>query len=206
MTQEIVRALVNGVWVTEVANQGGGGSGGITEITSQDNSVTITDPTGPTADLSVSGGSQPNLIRVEFAFDTPNINVGVDVHAFAAGDYLLAVWIEVLTAWDGTTPKADVGVPSLSQFGLYSQANTVVDLTIPWGPTLSSTDLLTPGDSSAVLVPAAPPTGSNFQVPLRFVAPHTLKVWASRDGASGGTATGGAAGSGAVVLQVGATA
>ncbi len=52
----------------------GGAGGGITEITSTDMSVTITDPTGPTADLSVSGGSQ--LVKYfDFAFDTPGVGV-----------------------------------------------------------------------------------------------------------------------------------
>ncbi len=63
MTQEIVRKLVNGVWETVVSDQGGGPGGGITEITSTDMSVTITDPTGPTVDLSVSGGSTPGAAR-----------------------------------------------------------------------------------------------------------------------------------------------
>lgn len=35
---------------------GGGGGGGITDITSEDDSVTITNPEGPTVDLSVAGG------------------------------------------------------------------------------------------------------------------------------------------------------
>ncbi len=63
MTQEIVRELVDGVWVTRPKDQGGSPGGGITEITSTDMSVTITDPTGPTVDLSVSGGSPPGAAR-----------------------------------------------------------------------------------------------------------------------------------------------
>lgn len=46
--------LANG-WI--IIHSTGGGGGGITEITSVDDSVTITDPTGPTVDLSVTGGS-----------------------------------------------------------------------------------------------------------------------------------------------------
>ncbi len=44
----------------------GGGGGGITEITSTDMSVTITDPTGPTVDLSATGGSTPGVIYKTF--------------------------------------------------------------------------------------------------------------------------------------------
>ncbi len=53
----IVRELVDGEWVTTVGSSGGGG-GGVSEITSTDMSITVTDPTGPTVDLSASGGSQ----------------------------------------------------------------------------------------------------------------------------------------------------
>ncbi len=204
MTQEIVRKLVNGVWETVVADQGGGPGGGITEITSTDMSVTITDPTGPTADLSVSGGAQPDLIRVPFAFDTASINVGVDVHTFAAGDYLLAAWIEVLTAWDGTTPKGDFGFVAHSNFGLLAAQGSVADLSLAWGEAIAGSGALQSGDPNALFVPPYAAIGSNA-APIRFTAPNTLQVWASRDGISGGTATGGAAGSGAIVLRVGTT-
>lgn len=40
----------------------GGSGGGISEITSTDDSVTITDSTGPITDLSVSGGSTPTPV------------------------------------------------------------------------------------------------------------------------------------------------
>ncbi len=53
----------------------GGGGGGITEITSTDMSVTITDPTGPTVDLSASGGSQPGALAIkDYLFNEPALN------------------------------------------------------------------------------------------------------------------------------------
>ncbi len=61
MTKEIVRELLNGEWVTAVRDAGSGG-GSVSEITSTDMSVTITDPAGPTVDLSASG-SQPGSVR-----------------------------------------------------------------------------------------------------------------------------------------------
>lgn len=57
--QQIVREWdpAVGEWSTRVQQESAGG-GGITEITSTDMSVTITDPTGPTVDLSASGVPQ----------------------------------------------------------------------------------------------------------------------------------------------------
>lgn len=53
-------AVVTVTCVPIFVDAAGGGGGGITEITSEDESVTITNPTGPTVDLSASGGgSQP---------------------------------------------------------------------------------------------------------------------------------------------------
>ncbi len=46
MTEEVGRRLIDGVWVTNVESQGGGGGGGITRVTSDDETVTITNPTG----------------------------------------------------------------------------------------------------------------------------------------------------------------
>ncbi len=59
MTEEVGRRLINGVWVTNVEAQGGSGGDGITRVTSDDDTVTITNPTGPTVDLSAGGGSGP---------------------------------------------------------------------------------------------------------------------------------------------------
>lgn len=53
------------------ASGGGGGSGTITEITSVDSTVTVTDPDGPVTDLSVTGGSVPaNWLMANAAIQT----------------------------------------------------------------------------------------------------------------------------------------
>ena len=44
-----------------------------------------------------------------FAFDTPNLLTGADLYNPTIGDLLLAGWIEIVTPWDGTTPKGDFG-------------------------------------------------------------------------------------------------
>ncbi len=149
-----------------------------------------------------SGGSQTtNLIRVPFSFDTSSLNVGVDVYAFAAGEYLLQAWIEVITAWDGTTPKGDFGFPDSSPLGILGGQSAVAPMDVQWQEVIGGTGALYIADAVQGYFPAAAQVGST-NAPLRFTTPQTLQVWVSRDGLSGGTATGGAAGAGAISLLV----
>ncbi len=98
MTYEVGRRLIDGEWETNVESQGGGGGGGITRVTSDDETVTITNPTGPTVDLSAGGGSQPGaLTSTEFliteeatADNLSHAITAVDTEAFTftiAGDH-----------------------------------------------------------------------------------------------------------------------
>jgi hypothetical protein len=50
----------------------------------------------------------PRLFRFDFAFDTPNLNTGVEVYTPTVGDILLDVGFVITEAFDGTTPMADV--------------------------------------------------------------------------------------------------
>ncbi len=129
MTQEIVRALVNGVWVTEVASQGGGGGGGVTEITSTDMSVTITDPTGPTVDLSVSGGSQPvgALSSKEFLFteEATAENVTFPITAADTGGQVFTVAGDHVGDFFGSASFTVVG--STGNDGLYTVSSVTLD-------------------------------------------------------------------------------
>jgi hypothetical protein len=47
--------------------------------------------------------------KFPFTFDTPNLLTGAVLYTPTPGDILLNGWIEVNTAWDGTTPTADFG-------------------------------------------------------------------------------------------------
>ncbi len=105
MTKEIVRELLNGEWVTAVRDSGGAGGGSVSEITSTDMSVTITDPTGPTVDLSVpGGGGGATLISVTFSpadvaaqWDTMLSLAAMEVTDIAAGDWVIFSTEEVNT-------------------------------------------------------------------------------------------------------------
>lgn len=99
MAKEIVRELVAGEWVTTVGDSGGGG-GGVTEITSTDMSVTITDPSGPTVDLSASGGSSAVEAATVDLSATQIISSAVLALTPAPGadEYLIPVGLSIETA------------------------------------------------------------------------------------------------------------
>lgn len=90
---------------------------------------------------SGNGGSQPGAVIVrgpfDFAYNTPGINNGVAFYTPTVGDILLDAWIEVLTAFDGTQPKAD--------FGPFLSGQTAGYYGGPWAPVL-----LTDADADAI--------------------------------------------------------
>lgn len=55
-----------------------------------------------------------------FAFDTPDLITGAALYTPTPGDILLDAWIEIGTAWDGTTPLGDVGSFVGSVFGWWA--------------------------------------------------------------------------------------
>lgn len=66
---------------------------------------------GTLAPAAGGGGSSPILhVAFPFAFNTPGLVTGVSITGWtpAVGDVILDGWPEVTTAWDGTTPFADV--------------------------------------------------------------------------------------------------
>lgn len=59
-----------------------------------------------------SGGTPlgvPIVRKFPFAYNTPGILTGAALYTPTVGDILLDAWIEIDTAWNGTTPGSDVG-------------------------------------------------------------------------------------------------
>lgn len=64
-----------------------------------------------------------------FAFNTPNILTGAAIYTPTVGDVLLQAWVEINTAWDGTTPLGDFG-SFVGTAGLFNNtAGALVDMT-----------------------------------------------------------------------------
>lgn len=69
-----------------------------------------------------------------FAFDTPDLLTGAALYTPTPGDILLDAWIEIDTAWDGTTPFGDVGSFIEGNYGLAVAAiNHAWDMTLTNG-------------------------------------------------------------------------
>ena len=163
------------------------------------------------------GGGAPSagspVIRGPFAFayDTPNINNGVPFYTPTVGEILVEMWVEVITAFDGTTPKADISqfTGTSSPYGLWGW-NTI--------PFLLDTTIDSIDSGGGPLVGAAPTGGGGTvhgvplsqsysahqrYAPARFVSADPLLLVVSQDGLKGGAAIGGSQGSGNVYLITG---
>lgn len=81
-------------------------NGGVTELAYRDSAGTVTALAG-----GGGGGAAgaPTYRAFPFAFDTADLLTGHAVYTPTVGDLLIDAWIEIDTAWDGTTPFADIG-------------------------------------------------------------------------------------------------
>lgn len=56
------------------------------------------------------GSGSPVVRKFAFAFNTANILTGASLYTPTIGDVLLDAWVLIDTAWNGTTPRGDVGL------------------------------------------------------------------------------------------------
>lgn len=175
--------------------------------------ISQADVTGLTAALAAKApvaGTPVVRGPFSFTFATAGLNNGVAFYTPTVNDVLLEAWIEVDTAFDGTTPRAD-----LSQ---YTGADT------PYG-FFGWSSVLGPGIDLAVVdttangggpLQGAFPTGGGVTIhnialsqsygehqrrtPARFTTADPLLLVVSQDGTKGGAAVGGAAGAARVYV------
>lgn len=168
-----------------------------------------------------SGGSSAAgaaIIRAfPFTFDTPDLVTGHEIFTPTVGDVLLDAWIEVKTAWNGTTPKADVGPYTSSANGIfYAQIDAVdlryVDWAYPAGginadpltaqnanvSSSLSTQFLDLAVSNAIAAGSGIPKFPRWQA--RFISDDPWKIVVSSDGSRVGADPG--ATQGAAVLYL----
>ena len=68
------------------------------------------------------GAGAPTVRKFPFAHNTPGILTGAALYTPTVNDVLLDAWIEIDTAWDGTTPQGDYGTFSPGPAGLINAA------------------------------------------------------------------------------------
>jgi hypothetical protein len=174
VTQEIGRRLVDDVWVTDVQAEGGGGGGG-----------------------STPGAA---IVRgpFSFAFDTPNIENGVEVYTPAIGDVLLDVSVVTDVGFDGTTPMADVGTFIGQNYGYFGYANQAINSINVADQVFEGVQHGPIGTSLVVAQISGGGTIRFVSSPITTADPIMLVV--SQDGTKGGDPVGGTAGSGRVYI------
>lgn len=145
----------------------------------------------------------PNLVQVEagegtpiirafpFSFDTANLLTGHTFYTPTIGDILLTYWIEVLEAWDGTTPKGDFGpFTGGDPSGILSNTMQSKDMTDP---------VYTPSPGEGVSY--AFPTGANYiLIPVKILTDDPFKLIVTQDGLLGGADPGSTQGSAILYL------
>jgi hypothetical protein len=161
---------------------------------------------------SVQGS--PIVRAFPFAYNSPGILTGYAVYTPTVNDILLEAWIEIDTAWDGTSPLGDFGPFEvgniygwLAFFGqgpylcdaadssqldvstTFSQGNPFTDN----GSLLSISDNLTTNIARR-----------GRAVPAKFIAANPIKVVVSQDGTNTGADPGSTVGS-AILYLVTAT-
>lgn len=176
-------------------------------------SGTSTPPGGRTAGAAIVRGP------FAFAFNTAGLNNGVAFYTPTVGDILLDAWIEVDTAFNGTTPRADIG-PFLggvagANIGLFGSLNQPIKVGGSFtADTENITGLLSnvgnvvnpanagnePASGDNLFYAGGVPTGAQRNVPGKFTSASPWLIVVSQDGSKGGTAVGGSAGAGKVYL------
>ena len=167
-------------------------------------------------ELAPSGTSSavgaPLVRAFPFTFDTPDLLTGAALYTPTVGDILLDAWIEIDTAWDGTTPRGDFGTFVGAAYGIFGGGvpGVPVDLTqaedegLGAGIQVQESGIARPFTASSMNYHATPGYAFNKYVPAKFTAGHPVKVVVSRNGQNDGADPGSTQGA-AVLYLVTAT-
>lgn len=145
---------------------------------------------------SPSGGSStgvPVVKSLVFAFDDAGLADGLPIYTPAVGDILLNAWIEVKTAWDGTTPLGDFGqdLPADTGCGWLCYARSQwpmdqADVDGQWfAHGLDTQNSFVTGGATESLGNTTPAITARV-LPARINNTAPVKVWVSQDGLAGG--------------------
>lgn len=160
--------------------------------------------------LAASGGSGVSVRKFPFAFNTPGLLTGAALYVPTVGDILYDGWISVTTAWDGATPKGDIGTfvggVDAGLLGVLgngqtdmAQADTDVNIAVAQGLAVMNQPSVLSFQTIWSNLPAGP---FAFGTPFRFTAANPIKVVVSQDGHNNGADPGSTRGAGAMYLVI----
>lgn len=153
-----------------------------------------TGPEGPTGATGATGSVEGAVVR-SFVFDfaTADILTGAALYTPTVGDVLLDAWIEIDVAWDGTTPRGDIGLFAETT-GFYAEMSSFVDMTL--ADASDATGVLDVGPATLAELTGQSGPGARRVVPAVFTTVNPVMVCVSQtaapDGADPGSTTGSA--------------
>lgn len=139
---------------------------------------------------SEAGGVGTAIWRGPFSFlyNDVGLNAGIAFYTPTVDDLLLDVWALVRTAWDGTTPKGDVGTAHGSNSGLFAAFDTI-DMTRAMEVDLNGAGNVSQEGEPNSMTARQISTVSSL-VPRLITAAYPLKFWVTQNGDAGATAPG----------------
>lgn len=142
-------------------------------------------------------------LEVSISFDDLNLTDGITIYTPTIGDWLIDGWVEIITAWDGTTPLGDMGtngsglINANNNYFKMDSADNLGDVSYGGAGVLN-------GDYTGNLTNPTLAQVANYLgyrlVPLKFVTIDPLQFWVSQNGQAGGDDPASAQGSATVHL------
>ena len=145
----------------------------------------------------------PRVYRVPIAFDDADILTGAALYTPTVGDVLMDAWFEVTTAWDGTTPKGDIGTFVTATDGLFEVlGGGAIGLDIADDESAGDGLLVGRYGNSAMSLVSSVGGANNYRAQARVTIANPIRLVVTQNGAVGGGDPGSTQGAGSVYLVV----
>ena len=158
-----------------------------------------------TLEYTATTTKSPMAVRAfPFTYQTAGLSTGYTLWTPAVGDFIYDIGIVITTAFNGTTPKLDVGTFS-GTTGLFKQlAGNPVDGTKLYANVTNNTGLQSSNSglwlSTAIISVGTAGTAAIHDPQVLVTAASAISLVASQDGTKGGTAITSSAGVGTVFV------
>lgn len=134
-----------------------------------------------------------NVQSFPITFATASLNAGVTLYTPAVGDIILDIGVVITTAFNGTTPKIDVGTFNGGNVGLFGEITAgALDATKVYADVTDNAGLAQANSflwlSAAVIAHASASEATLPAWQLRVSAANPILVVASQNGQKSGTA------------------
>lgn len=145
----------------------------------------------------------PTVRAFGFAFNSPNILTGHTLYVPTIGDIILACWVRIVTAWDGTTPRLDVGTGVGVTTGMFNNTAggapvaNLADNELIVGTGIASQNN---GATASSTITSAQLEVQPRGIPAIVTAANPLKVWVSQNGQNNGADPASTQGAGVVYV------